>query len=206
MQNGIISMNPSCQELSAVPAAGNVREIRGKARGDARTTKHSCGSCAFFAGAGAFRTGALLRSEGSRVRIYPPGRCLQVWVSIHGARSIMARLTITSSNDGIRVVVISTAVCARAHRNNPTYRSFTKRNINHKLETIKRGHARGSGIWSYTFLSAGAILFVRVPATIIISDWRGLARKTTPRRSWSYRAAAMCIISTAQHARPDPRL
>jgi len=39
---------------------------------------------------------------------------------------------------------------------------------------------RGSGIWSYTFLSAGAILFTSVPATIITSDWRGLALKITP--------------------------
>jgi hypothetical protein len=60
----------------------------------------------------------------------------------------------------------------------------------------------GSGIWSYTLRSAGAILFVSVPATIITSDWRGDARKTTPNRSWSYRDTAMCIISTAQHARP----
>lgn len=36
----------------------------------------------------------------------------------------------------------------------------------------------------------------------MMSDWRGDARKTTPSRSWSYRAAAMCIISTAQHASP----
>jgi hypothetical protein len=104
---------------------------------------------------------------------------------------------------------------------------------------------RGSGIWSYTgiiscrripplllrnanashspFLRAGAILLVRVPATIMISLCLGLARKTTPSRSWSYRAAAMClrdasvnpitqaellfelthIISTAQQARPN---
>ncbi|TNN40878.1 hypothetical protein EYF80_048956 [Liparis tanakae] len=50
--------------------------------------------------------------------------------------------------------------------------------------------------------SAGAILLVSVPATIMTSDCRGLARNTTPKRSMSYRGAAMCIISTAQHARP----
>ena len=47
------------------------------------------------------------------------------------------------------------------------------------------------------------ILFVRVPATIIMSDWRGEARKATPSRSKSYLAAAECIISTAQQARPN---
>ncbi|RUS32753.1 hypothetical protein BC938DRAFT_474418 [Jimgerdemannia flammicorona] len=32
------------------------------------------------------------------------------------------------------------------------------------------------------------------------SDWRGVARKCSPSRSWSYRGIAMCIISTPQHA------
>jgi hypothetical protein len=71
------------------------------------------------------------------------------------------------------------------------------------IRADKAEHVRGSGIWSYTLRSAGAILFVSVPATIMTSDWRGLARKTTPRRSWSYLDAAMCIISTAQQARPE---
>src|SRR5205085_9204673 len=62
---------------------------------------------------------------------------------------------------------------------------------------------RGSAIWSYTLRSAGAILLQSVPATIITSDWRGLGRKTTPKRSRSHRAAPACIISTAQHARPN---
>jgi hypothetical protein len=44
---------------------------------------------------------------------------------------------------------------------------------------------RGSGIWSYTLRSGGAILFVSVPATIITSLWRGDARKTMPKRSRS---------------------
>ena len=64
-------------------------------------------------------------------------------------------------------------------------------------------YSRGSGIWSYTFRRAGAILLVSVPDMIIISACLGLARKTTPSLSWSYRAAAICIISTAQHARPN---
>ena len=44
---------------------------------------------------------------------------------------------------------------------------------------------RGSGIWSYTLRSAGAILLVSVPATIMQSDWRGLGRKMMPKRSKS---------------------
>lgn len=43
---------------------------------------------------------------------------------------------------------------------------------------------------------------VRVPATIMQSDCRGLGLKMTPKRSRSYRAAPVCIISTAQHASP----
>merc|ERR1719266_202166 len=60
----------------------------------------------------------------------------------------------------------------------------------------------GSGICSYTLLKAGAILLVKVPATIMTSACLGDALKTTPYRSMSYLGAAMCIISTAQHARP----
>jgi len=48
----------------------------------------------------------------------------------------------------------------------------------------------------------GAILLVRVPATIIMSACRGEARITIPKRSMSYRLIAACIISTAQHANP----
>src|ERR1700749_4848368 len=61
---------------------------------------------------------------------------------------------------------------------------------------------RGSGIWSYTLRSAGAILLVSVPATIITSDCRGEARGAKPNRSTSYRGIDTCIISTAQQARP----
>jgi hypothetical protein len=49
---------------------------------------------------------------------------------------------------------------------------------------------------------AGAILLVRVPATIIKSDCLGLARKITPNRSKSYLLTVACIISTAQQANP----
>ena len=48
----------------------------------------------------------------------------------------------------------------------------------------------GSAIWSYKRFSTGAILCVIVPATMIISAWRGLARATSnPKRAKSYRAA-----------------
>lgn len=61
-------------------------------------------------------------------------------------------------------------------------------------------------------LSAGAILLVRVPATIMRSACRGLALNKSPCRSKSYLGAPVCIISTAQQASPkvmgqrDPRL
>src|SRR5918993_339515 len=52
--------------------------------------------------------------------------------------------------------------------------------------------------------STGAILRDRRPATIIKSDWRGDARKTSaPNRATSYRDALIDIISMAQHARPN---
>src|SRR6185312_13264975 len=62
---------------------------------------------------------------------------------------------------------------------------------------------RGSGIWSYTLRSAGAILLTSVPAMIITSHWRGLDRGAKPKRSTSYRGIAICIISIAQQARPN---
>jgi len=46
-------------------------------------------------------------------------------------------------------------------------------------------------------------LLVSVPATIITSDCRGEARGAKPKRSASYRGIDTCIISTAQHARPN---
>jgi len=61
----------------------------------------------------------------------------------------------------------------------------------------------GSVICSYRRLRQGAILFVNVPATIIISDWRGEALNIIPKRSISYRLTAACIISTAQQAKPN---
>ena len=61
---------------------------------------------------------------------------------------------------------------------------------------------RGSVICSYNRRKHGAILFVKVPATIIKSACRGEARNIMPNRSMSYRLTAACIISTAQHANP----
>src|SRR5437868_12457774 len=63
----------------------------------------------------------------------------------------------------------------------------------------------GSGIWSYSRRSTGAIFLVTVPATIIRSDCRGEARNTSaPNRAMSKRDADAAIISIAQHARPNP--
>lgn len=42
-----------------------------------------------------------------------------------------------------------------------------------------------------------------LPATMITSAWRGDALNTTPNLSMSYLGAAMCIISTAQQAKPN---
>ena len=47
------------------------------------------------------------------------------------------------------------------------------------------------------------VLKVNVPATIIMSDCLGLARKIIPNLSKSYRLAPACIISTAQQAKPN---
>src|SRR5262245_14406319 len=61
----------------------------------------------------------------------------------------------------------------------------------------------GSGIWSYTRRTIGAIFNVTVPATMIRSDCRGLGRKMpAPKRSISNREAPVAIISIAQQARP----
>jgi hypothetical protein len=61
----------------------------------------------------------------------------------------------------------------------------------------------GSAIWSYTCRRTGAIFWLTRPATIMRSDCLGLARNTSaPKRLMSYRAAAACIISTAQQAKP----
>ena len=48
-------------------------------------------------------------------------------------------------------------------------------------------------------------MLVKVPATIIISECLGEARKIIPKRSMSYRLIAACIISTAQQAKPKVR-
>src|SRR5580658_8548367 len=65
-------------------------------------------------------------------------------------------------------------------------------------------HHFGSGIWSHTRLSTGAIFSVTVPATIIRSAWRGEGRKTSaPNRAISKRDVVEAIISIAQQARPN---
>ena len=46
-------------------------------------------------------------------------------------------------------------------------------------------------------------MLVRVPATIIRSDWRGEPRGAVPKRSRSKRGIDRWIISTAQQARPN---
>ena len=62
----------------------------------------------------------------------------------------------------------------------------------------------GSGIWSYTRRTIGAIFNVTVPATMIRSDCRGLGRKIpAPNRSMSKRDAPVAIISIAQQAKPN---
>src|SRR5919198_387850 len=61
----------------------------------------------------------------------------------------------------------------------------------------------GSGIWLYRRRTRLAILKLTVPATIIRSAWRGVARKApAPKRSMSKRGAPVAIISMAQQARP----
>src|ERR687886_2022609 len=61
----------------------------------------------------------------------------------------------------------------------------------------------GSGIWLYRRRTRLAILKFTVPATIIRSACRGVARKApAPKRSMSKRDAPVAIISMAQQARP----
>src|SRR3990170_7479227 len=63
----------------------------------------------------------------------------------------------------------------------------------------------GYGICSYSSFTAGAIFLVTVPDTIITSDWRGEGQGTMPKRSRSWRALKLEIISMAQQARPKVR-
>src|ERR671914_1506560 len=61
----------------------------------------------------------------------------------------------------------------------------------------------GSGIWSYTRLSAGAILSVTVPATTRRSACRGpWANGMTPRRMKSCFDVEVAMSSIAQQASP----
>src|SRR5262245_1734437 len=62
----------------------------------------------------------------------------------------------------------------------------------------------GSGIWLYSRRTRLAILKLTVPATIIRSACRGVARNApAPKRSMSKREAPVAIISMAQQARPN---
>src|SRR6185295_5339144 len=57
----------------------------------------------------------------------------------------------------------------------------------------------GSAIWSYNLFSTGAILFTMVPAMMMTSAWRGVARATSnPNLEKSYFADATDIISMPQ--------
>src|SRR6185436_5657784 len=57
----------------------------------------------------------------------------------------------------------------------------------------------GSAIWSYNLFKTGAILFTIVPAMIITSACRGVARATSnPNLEKSYLAEATDIISIPQ--------
>src|SRR6266568_5107564 len=57
----------------------------------------------------------------------------------------------------------------------------------------------GSAIWSYSLFKTGPILFTIVPAMMITSACRGVARATSkPKREKSYFADATDIISMPQ--------
>src|SRR5438045_9240331 len=62
---------------------------------------------------------------------------------------------------------------------------------------------RGSAICSYNLLIRYAILKVTVPATIITSLWRGVARGTMPSLSISYGDVPVLMNSIAQQAIPN---
>ena len=59
-------------------------------------------------------------------------------------------------------------------------------------------HHLGSGIWSQSSFTRGAIFTVIVPATTITSPCRGVARTMVPMRSRSTRAAAAAMSSIPQ--------
>ena len=62
----------------------------------------------------------------------------------------------------------------------------------------------GSGIWSQSRMTWGAIFLVTVPDTIKRSACRGDGRKTSePNRAMSKRAIEAAIISIAQQASPN---
>ena len=59
-------------------------------------------------------------------------------------------------------------------------------------------HHFGSGIWSQSFFTRGAIFTVMVPATTITSACRGVPRTMVPMRSMSTRLAAAAMNSMPQ--------
>jgi hypothetical protein len=71
--------------------------------------------------------------------------------------------------DSIRIMIISTAVRARAH-------AYHVPRFRHLIVSIRLVISE----MEYTLRRAGAILFVSVPATIITSLCLGLARNTIP--------------------------
>jgi hypothetical protein len=92
-------------------------------------------------------------------------------------------------------MIISTPIGTRTHWNNPSRLRHLIIHFTPRQHIFTREGA-------LPCRKAGAILFVNVPATIITSLCRGLARKIIPNRSWSYRGVDTCIISTAQQASP----
>jgi hypothetical protein len=105
--------------------------------------------------------------------------------------------SVTSSDNRVGVVVVSTSanisfcrlasfenlpVGTRTHRDDPSWLGHL---IVDYFVSMLRSTELGEGPAKFhaPFLKAGAILFVKVPATIMISLCRGLARKTTPNRS-----------------------
>ena len=110
---------------------------------------------------------------------------------------ISDRVLLTSDH-GVAIVIVTSTISTAAHTDHPTglrHLAVTFRNETNPEST--------DCTWSYTFLKAGAILLVRVPATMMTSACLGEALNTMPYLSMSYLGAAMCIISTAQQARPN---
>ena len=100
------------------------------------------------------------------------------------------REPVAAPDHSIRVVVVATSVGAAAHAHHPPrlghLRKFMLFHFLFSLNTFLREFT-----WSYTFLKAGAILLVRVPATMITSACLGDARNTMPYLRWK----VMCHLT-----------